>query len=236
VRSLAWVVALVGAGMVQSADAQRPTASVNGYVTLASGYWEHGLSQNDGASLQLGVDYQHPSGFFVGARAASVDFALEYSYAQRRDVEANVYGGFHRRREDWTWTVGLGRYAYPGTAIDYDYTTLDASVGYRDRVFYTVSASDEYYGVFRSSLSQAVDATFPLRGNLELAVGVGRFGVSGETWRISHWNLGVSKLVGPVALDLRYYDSNYDELHYLGDPAADHWVLSASYELRRRPR
>ncbi len=216
--------------------AQRPTPSVRGYVTVASGYWEHGLSQSEDPSLALGIDYDRPGGFYVGARATSVGFEREYSYSQPRDVELNAYAGLHRRRGDWSWTVGLGRYAFPGTAIDYDYTTLDAGFGYRDRVFYSVSWSNEYYAIFDSSLSQQIDVTFPLRGNFELAAGVGRFEISGRPVRIDHYNVGVSKLVGRVALDLRYYGSDYPELSYLGDPDAEHLVLSVSVELRKRAR
>jgi len=216
--------------------AQRPTPSVRGYVTVATGYWEHGLSQSEDPSVALGIDYDQPAGFFVGARATSVGFAIEYSYSQPRDVQVNAYAGFHRRRGDWSWTVGLGRYAFPGTAIDYDYTTFDAGVGYRDRLFYSVSWSNEYYRVFGSSLDQQVDVTFPLRGNFELAAGVGRFEISDRPVRIDYYNVGVSKLVGRVALDLRYYGSDYPQLSVLGDPAADPLVLSVSVQLRKRTR
>ena len=83
---------------VSAASAQDAGPSVNGYVTLGNGYWSHGLSQNDGASVQLGVDYQHQSGLFTGAWAANVEFPVEYSYGQPREVVAEVYAGLHRRR------------------------------------------------------------------------------------------------------------------------------------------
>jgi hypothetical protein len=35
-----------------------------------------------------------------------------------------------------------------------------------------------------------------------------------------------------MALDLRYYDGNYEQTNYLGDPYADQYVLSLSYALR----
>ena len=36
-----------------------------------------------------------------------------------------------------------------------------------------------------------------------------------------------------MALDLRYYDGNYDYSNYLGDPNAQNYVLSVSYALKR---
>ena len=51
---------------------------------------------------------------------------------------------------------------------------------------------------------------------------------------IEHWNIGVSKLIGRMALDLRYYDGDYSWRNYLGDPDAERYVLSASYALRRK--
>jgi uncharacterized protein (TIGR02001 family) len=224
--------ALVAAGVTPLAAAQTRSPSLSGYVTVASGYWKHGLAQTDGTSTQLGIDYQHHTGFFAGGWAANVDFAREYSYEQARDVEANAYVGYHRRRDDWSFTLALGLYAYPGTAIDYDYDELSATFGYRDRVFYTAASSGDYYALGGRSLDQQVSAAFPLRANLEITGGVGRFSVSGAQNDGTYWNVGVSKLFGPVALDLRYYDSTYSAVSYFGDPTANHYVVSFSYELR----
>ncbi len=71
---VAMVVALVAAG---AARAQDPVSGLSGYFTLGSGYWKHGLSQSDGPSLQLGIDYQHYTGFFAYARAMNVDYPQE---------------------------------------------------------------------------------------------------------------------------------------------------------------
>lgn len=220
-----WVAASV-------AHAQAATQRLSGYVTLATGYWKHGLAQSDEAALQLGIDYQHRTGLFVGAWAGNVDFAEDYGRPQPRDVEANVYVGFNRRHPTWSWTAALGRYSYPGAANDYAYEVVTGTVGYRDRVFYSASYSDSYYGVLRASLDQEVSVVFPLRGDFEIGAAAGEFRVRSSALDITHWNVGVSKLVQRLALDLRYYDGSYSGLSYFGDPDADHWVLSMSYGLR----
>ena len=86
-------------------------------------------------------------------------------------------------------------------------------------------------------LNQEVSFTYPLRGNLEVGGGVGKFSIANNVLDVTYWNVGVSKLVGRVALDMRYYDSNYPWLAYWGDPNANHFVLSVSYALGgRRPK
>jgi uncharacterized protein (TIGR02001 family) len=225
---------LVGAA---PATAQTDSSGVNGYVTLASGYWSRGLPHNDGLSLQLGIDYQHLSGWFVGAWAANVDYDVEQSYDHPREIESDFYGGFHRRHKDWSWTVMLGHYYYPDTAISYDYDEVSAMFGFRDRFFYSASYSDEYYGIWKSSLNQELSFALPLRGDFEIGGALGHFAVSATQIDYTHWNFGVSKLLGRVALDVRYYESGYVAPVLLGDPNANQYVLSVSYALRgRKPR
>ena len=92
----------------------------------------------------------------------------------------------------------------------------------------------EYYGTPRSSLNQELSFTFPLRANVELGAAVGQFNVAEGGPDITHWNVGVSKLIRRVAVDLRYYDGNYEWASYYGDPDANHYVVSVSYALRGR--
>jgi uncharacterized protein (TIGR02001 family) len=231
-RTAPWWIAVVLASVsAEAANAQDPRSALNGYVTLSSGYWRHGLSQSDGATLQLGIDYQHYTGFFAYARAMNVDFPQNLP-GQSRDVEASAYVGYHDRGDRWSWTVSAGRYVYPD-ADGYDYDEWSASAGFRDRVFYTASYNDEYYARGRSALNQEVSVAFPLPGNFEIGGALGYFDIATGA-EITHWNVGASKLVGRMALDLRYYDSNYEYSNYMGDPYAQNYVLSISYALKRK--
>lgn len=219
------VVALVSVG---AAHAQGSVSGASGYFTLGSGYFKHGIAQTGGASLQVGVDYQHYTGFFAYARAMNVDYP-QLSYYRQRDVETSAYVGYHDRGERWSWTVSGGRYWY-AESDGYDYDEWSASVGFRDRVFYSASYGDGYYG--SSALNQEVAIAYPLPGNFEIGAAVGFLDVSGGP-EITHFNLGASKLLGRIAIDLRYYDSDYRARYYLGDPDASHYVLSLSYALKR---
>jgi uncharacterized protein (TIGR02001 family) len=236
-RYVRWTLTCAVCGAAPVALAQTAVPNLNGYVTLSTAYWKRGLAQDDGASARLGVDFEHHTGLYVGAWAQNVDFAYEYSATQPRDIEADVYAGYHQRRELWSWNLGLGRYVYPGTAIDYDYNELSATFGFRDRLFYTAAYSDSYYARGHSSLNQEVSIAFPLRGNFEIGAALGKFAIADGVLDVTHWNVGVSKLVHRLSFDLRYYDGNYASPSYFGDPDAHHYVLSISYALRgARPR
>jgi len=180
--------------------------------------------------LQLGMDYQHRTGFFTYARAMNVDYPQNFP-GQERDVEVSAYVGYHDRTERWSWTTSIGRYIYPG-ASDYSYEELSVGFGFRDRVFYSVSYNDEYYVRSSSALNQEISFAIPLRGDLEIGGALGYFEVPDAWLDITHWNLGVSKVFRRMALDMRYYDGNYEQANYLGDPYADKYVLSLSYALR----
>ncbi len=233
VRFLLTLAACTAAPLVFAQDA---APNLNGYATLSTGYWKRGFAQNNHASAQLGVDFEHHTGFYVGGWAANVDFEQEYRQDEPRRVEADIYAGYHKRREQWSWNVGLGHYLYPGTAVNYDYDELSATFGFRDRLFYTAAYSDAYYGRW-ASLNQEISFTYPLRGNVEIGAGLGNFKVKGGVLDVTYWNVGVSKLVRRVAFDVRYYDSNNRWLSYWGDPNRNPFVLSVSYALgSRRPK
>lgn len=222
------VVASAGAG---AAHAQDALSGVSGYFTLSSGYWKHGVAQTDGASLQVGIDYQHHSGFFAYARAMNIDYP-QLAFYKQRDVETSVYLGFHDRGQRWSWTVSAGRYWYTDRDA-YDYDEWSASVGFRDRVFYSAFYSDSYYG--SSALNQEFTLTFPLPRNFEVGGALGFLRVSGGP-DFTHFNVGASKLLGRMAVDLRYYDGDYGAYEQFGDPDADNYVLSVSYALKRTSR
>lgn len=215
------------------AHAQSSAAGLRGYVTLASGYWKHGLAQRDGSALTLAVDYEHHTGWFAYGRATNVDYV---AYGDTRDVETSAYAGFHRRRLGWSWTASVGRYFYPGTGGAYDYDEVSFGVGLRDRVFYSASVSDDYYGWPSRALAQEISIAFPLRGNFEVGAALGSFDLADSGVDFTHWNVGISRLVGRFAVDLRRYETNHEYGGWLGNPYAERYVVSASYALRgKRP-
>jgi uncharacterized protein (TIGR02001 family) len=231
--------ALVFALAAAEAAGQGAAAGLNGYVTVATGYWNRGLSQHDGGlALQAGADYQHRSGLFAGGGLADVDYASADARGEPRELEASAYVGYHRRNTVWSWTATLGRYFYPDDGGSYDYSEVGASVGFRDRLFFSTSYTDDFFSLDRPAWNSELAMTFPLARNFELSAALGRFDLDiTSSTEFTHWNVGVSKVARRVAFDLRYYRSRYALATQLGDPGSDRYVLSVTYALRgARPR
>lgn len=215
-----------------AAFGQAAAPEVNVYLTVATGYWDRGLSHNPaGAVLQAGAEYRHSSGLFAGGSVVDVDYATTAS-SRRRELQVDAYVGYHRRNAVWSWTVALGRYLYPDSDSGYDYNELAASVGFRDRLFFTTSYSSDFYSLRRPAWNSELALTVPLPADFEVSAAVGRFDLD-QRYAIeyTHWNAGVSRVVRRVAIDARYYRSNYYAATPLGDPANE-YVLSVSYAFR----
>jgi uncharacterized protein (TIGR02001 family) len=99
-------------------EEEAPAWSAN--VTLTSDYRFRGQSQTDrDAAVQGGIDYTHPSGFFAGLWASSIDF----NDAQKSPAEVDFTGGYSFSFADETAVTGtLAYYWYPDSSpAHYDY-------------------------------------------------------------------------------------------------------------------
>jgi uncharacterized protein (TIGR02001 family) len=216
---LAWLFTL-------TASAQQPSRWVLNAV-LASDYRRHGLSQIDsGAAVQLGVDYSHHSGFFVGGSLNDIDRGRRFG-----SLQADGYVGFGWNLPAWDANVALHRYGYPDAIADYDYNELSASGVFRDRFIASVSYTDELAARWGAALDAEIGWIWPLREDVEVSATIGRFRAEGlGDARYTHWNLGASKIIRRFGVDLRYYGSSLSETLVIGDPAP-RWVVSLSYAL-----
>lgn len=214
------------------AAAQAPTSRLSAYLTLTTDYRNHGLSQSNGQpALQLGVDYQHPRGFFLGAWASTVDYEAEEALASRRRVELDLYAGYDWQIDDWGATVAITRYGYPSAPPYYsDYDEISAGVRYRDRVFFTASLTSDFGTRDLSSASHELTFALPVPWDMELGATIGRFELDNiPESRYTYWNIGLSKPLRRLSIDLRFHDNNYGVTNYLGKPSPEQWVLSLSY-------
>jgi uncharacterized protein (TIGR02001 family) len=214
------------------AFAQDRAASVTAYVTIANDYRQRGLSQLDsGVSWQLGVDYEHTSGFFAGGLAANVEYVVEETFPEQRDYLVDYYAGFAWGRRDWRFNVAVGRYAYPDAPSDYDYNELTFSTTFRNRFSYAAGYTDRLYSRPYSAWYHELGFAQPLRFDLELSAALGEFHANIPVYAVdyTHWNVGLSKVIRRVALDLRFFEATEDAASILGNPADDAWVLSVSY-------
>ncbi len=229
--------AVCAAAAAAPASAQPPTAELTGYLTVATDVRNRGLSQLDGTTaVRAGIDYQRAGGLFAGAVAGNVGYAVEAAPQRPRENLLELYAGYLWRRTDWSFAATLGHYRYPGAAVDYDYSEISTVVELRDRYFYRFSYTDDLMSVGNAAVSHEVGLNVALPADLELGVALGRSETrGGYPIEYTHYNFGISRLVGRFGLDLRRYDTSREIVSYFGSSAADRWVLSLSYSIRPRP-
>ena len=81
-----------------------------------SDYRYRGISQTSfKPAIQLGVDFVHKNGFYLGAFGSNVDWVKEFNGATKGSYEIDLYGGYKGSiTKDVGYDVGLVTYQYPG--------------------------------------------------------------------------------------------------------------------------
>ena len=85
-------------------------------VGVVSDYRFRGISQTSfKPALQLGVDFAHKSGFYLGAFGSNVDWVKEFNGATKGSYEIDLYGGYKGSiTKEIGFDIGLIAYLYPG--------------------------------------------------------------------------------------------------------------------------
>jgi len=87
-------------------------------VSLTTDYRYRGISQTRlKPALQGGLDYNHPSGFYVGTWLSTIKWIKDFG--GDANLEWDIYGGYKGEiQKDFTYDVGLLRYQYPSNKLD----------------------------------------------------------------------------------------------------------------------
>lgn len=127
-------------GMSAMAMPLAAKAELSGNIGVFSKYVLRGLTnspENDDAAIQGGLDWTHPSGFYLGYWGSS----LGYNYESGSDTNAamgfenDFYGGFAGEfGGGFSYDVGLIQYYYIGVD-DSDLTELKANIGFGPAYF-----------------------------------------------------------------------------------------------------
>ncbi|HEV7477697.1 MAG TPA: TorF family putative porin, partial [Burkholderiales bacterium] len=110
--SVAAALATPGLAAAQAAaPAAAPAPSpVTGNMTIASDYRFRGISQTYlGPAIQGGIDYAHPSGFYIGNWNSNVASQV---YSGGSGIEMDFYGGYKKAFGDIGLDVGFIYYYY----------------------------------------------------------------------------------------------------------------------------
>jgi uncharacterized protein (TIGR02001 family) len=202
-------------------------------VGVVSDYLFRGVSQTHGKpAIQAGVDYAHPSGFYIGAWASSITWVKDF--LGKGSVEVDVYGGYKNTFAggDWSYDLGYITYNYPshGSAIptilaNPNTQELYASLGYKwISAKYSYATSSHFIGWYGGN--PAVGDTrgsdyLELNANYDLGDGWTLIGHAGhqkvknfvataavKDASYSDWKLGVSKDVGFGTVTVAYSDTS----------------------------
>ena len=109
---------LLAASSAAFAQAQSPEPEYS--LTFNAGavtdYRVRGIAQTSfKPALQVGADFAHKSGFYLGTFASNVKWVKEFNGATKGSYELDLYGGFKDAiSSTLTYDVGLVTYQYPG--------------------------------------------------------------------------------------------------------------------------
>jgi uncharacterized protein (TIGR02001 family) len=156
-----------------------PPFSVN--VGLASSYIYRGLNQSDyKPALQIGADYVHSSGFYVGVWASSIRWVKDFGLGSA-NVETDIYAGYKGEAGPVAYDVGVLQYVYNGSVTKgaVRANTTELYVAGTIKMFtlkYSHVVSNAIFATPNSKNSGYLDlsASFPINDALAINAHVGR--------------------------------------------------------------
>jgi uncharacterized protein (TIGR02001 family) len=227
-------VKVIGAGLALLAvPALGVRAELSATVAIASDYVWRGVSQTDeGPALQLGAEYAHDLGFYVGVWGSSVDYDEDVDDPAR--VEVDLYAGW-RGETGWGlgWDVGVLRYLYPDTTEDFDYTEWVVSLSY-GMLTLEIDYSSDVFATGEDGLYYNLSVSHELPEFFTLTASVGyseldeEVNGKGEPDSYVDWRIGVSRELWGLDWDLSYYDTAGGGEDLYGRLAEARLVLTAS--------
>ena len=107
---------LVSTASFAQTKAPEPDYTLSYNVGAVSDYRFRGISQTSfKPAIQLGADFVHKNGFYLGAFGSNVDWVKEVNGATKGSYEIDLYGGYKGNiTKDIGFDVGLITYQYPG--------------------------------------------------------------------------------------------------------------------------
>lgn len=216
------------------ASGESAGGELHGHVTAGTDYVFRGVSQsNEDPSLQGGLDYTLPRSFFAGVFAARIDYPEVPFRPDSGSIELNAYLGISRPAgRDFTWDVAIVHYGYPDSEAKNDaYQELAFNLHYRDVARLGLTASDDARTGGSNGWTAELELRRPIGSDFQVSGTLGHYAFSRSDWRdYQYWDAGVSSVLGPVTIDVRYYDTS-DEAVTLAGPLLTRGRVVASLSL-----
>lgn len=204
-------------------DAPAPDWTFPGSASLTSDYIFRGLTQtNKDPALQAGIEFDHASGFYVGAWGSNISWLSDLGGISS-SLEIDAYLGYRMKfAGDWGLDFGIYTYYYPGDfpggftsadtteiygAISYGIASLKYSHTLTNAFGFSDSKGSGYLDL---SANWEFSPSWVLNGH----VGHQRIDGFGDA-SYTDWKLGVTKnFEGGWSLAFAYFDTNAEESVY----------------------
>ena len=220
--------------MVAAALCAVPSQAAGGWhatVTAATDYVFRGFSRNDSdTAIQAAVQYRSRAGFSAGLWGSTVRFAADSSAANERRVELHGFAGYSAPlTEDWSLSVFLLRYEYPGASaeVDESYSEAEVSLVYRGMFQASLAYTPDVLASGFPGLFAEVSGRYPMPRLVDLNGGVGWAELDtpfDASYTYGHLGLGWSHR--KLDLELGYYLTDSRPIPRWGEVADGRWVLS----------
>lgn len=190
-------------------------AGVTVTPALVTDYDWRGIDQTDpahkqdlDAAFQMGITYNHPSGFYVGTWGSNVDFG-----PGDPNMEVDFYAGYTGgdATKTFAYDVGVNAYTYPGCSACKFYEIYGSVTKgwFMGKIWF----SPEFAGTHTSESAVYVqgDVNVPMPMGLTANGHVGySFGSYWTTYAQKYvdYSVGVTKALGPVSVAVKYVNSN----------------------------
>lgn len=205
-------------------------SELSGVATLTSEYIYRGLAMSDAdPAIQLGIDYEHDSGLFIGAWASTIDISSAMGH---RDIELDYYAGYHYASEaPFSASVTVLRYTYPEHSgiHSYDYNEVLVGATWRQRYSIEFGYTNDLYGFDRIARHWQLRSEWPVANAwvIDAALGGNDMSDAGVS-RYLHWDIGASARFSRFTFDLRWYDNEQADGFAALQSANSQFVISVS--------
>lgn len=154
---IALAVAILGGMAIAS---QTKAADLSGNAALTTDYVWRGSTQTSGdPAVQAGFKVSGDAGLYASVWGSNVKFAPGSDASSEFDF---TVGWGKSLSDDWTVDVNVLRYQYPSTAVDLNWTELNATATYKGNYWASLGHSNEALGYDASGTYAQLGAKFPV--------------------------------------------------------------------------
>ncbi len=224
-----------GVSGLSLAEETRPfpfPGEVTGNIGVFSSYNLRGLTnvpENSDATIQGGLDYSHPSGFYAGYWGSSLDYSLaDYdplteSYKGGDSFEHDFYLGYKGSiNEDTGFTIGGTYYYYYNSDVDSDGFETLLGLNYKDFgiTAQTLTQNTTWGNQGDTYLLATYSRALPQAFTANFALGAYYYGdddefiTTTEDFNFRHFTVGLSHPLGDSGanMSLDYIIGGYDRM------------------------